>query len=363
MGFAVDTKMIKLFRTFAVLADVSCVQSNLGNTRSKYYSTLCNKQYNFSLRDGLFAQAKRQFKANRKPSRSADATFEGIAVESGPVPFKNLLKPLGFTIVFSAGSLAGATIWQYENMRTHAMSMVRKPTHWLQQSQKKMGAWRQELNKQWNSLGEGEKLYIPLFIMNAIVFAVWRVPRFQPFMVKYFCSNPAAKVLCWPMILSTFSHYSTFHLLANMFVLYTFSTGVVQNMGKEQFLGMYLAGGVISSFASYLHKAITCQASLSLGASGAIMSVLGYVCSEYPETRLSIIFLPMFTFSASIALKVIIGIDVAGVVLGWKFFDHAAHLGGALWGMSWCYWGNTYIWQKREPLLQYWHSLRGGTSR
>lgn len=30
MGFAVDYKMIKLFRTFAVLADVSCVQSNLG---------------------------------------------------------------------------------------------------------------------------------------------------------------------------------------------------------------------------------------------------------------------------------------------------------------------------------------------
>jgi len=27
------------------------------------------------------------------------------------------------------------------------------------------------------------------------------------------------------------------------------------------------------------------------------------------------------------------GIDFAGVVLGWKFFDHAAHLGGAMFGM------------------------------
>lgn len=42
--------------------------------------------------------------------------------------------------------------------------------------------------------------------------------------------------------------------------------GVVQNMGKEQFLGMYLAGGVISSFSSYLYKAFTSQAGLSLGA-------------------------------------------------------------------------------------------------
>jgi hypothetical protein len=27
------------------------------------------------------------------------------------------------------------------------------------------------------------------------------------------------------------------------------------------------------------------------------------------------------------------GIDAAGVVMGWKLFDHAAHLGGALFGM------------------------------
>jgi len=25
--------------------------------------------------------------------------------------------------------------------------------------------------------------------------------------------------------------------------------------------------------------------------------------------------------------------DTAGMILGWKFFDHAAHLGGALFGM------------------------------
>ena len=26
-------------------------------------------------------------------------------------------------------------------------------------------------------------------------------------------------------------------------------------------------------------------------------------------------------------------LDAAGLVLGWKLFDHAAHLGGALFGM------------------------------
>lgn len=36
------------------------------------------------------------------------------------------------------------------------------------------------------------------------------------------------------------------------------------------------------------------------------------------------------------AIKAILAFDMAGVVLGWKLFDHAAHLGGALFGMWVC---------------------------
>lgn len=85
------------------------------------------------------------------------------------------------------------------------------------------------------------------------------------------------------MLLSTFSHYSAFHLLANMYVLHSFSTGkiviitiklivivliagAVASLGKEQFLGLYLGAGVISSFTSYIYKTITKQPGLSLGA-------------------------------------------------------------------------------------------------
>lgn len=63
------------------------------------------------------------------------------------------------------------------------------------------------------------------------------------------------------------------------------------------------------------------------------MAVLSYVCTRYPEQQVNIIFLDMFPFSAGSAIKAIIAFDVAGCVLGWKYFDHAAHLGGALFGM------------------------------
>lgn len=62
------------------------------------------------------------------------------------------------------------------------------------------------------------------------------------------CSNLhcdlVSEALCWPMLLSTFSHYSLFHMAANMYVLWSFSSSIVNMMGKEQFMALYLSAGV-----------------------------------------------------------------------------------------------------------------------
>lgn len=126
----------------------------------------------------------------------------------------------------------------------------------------------------WNQLTPGEKIFVPICAANVAVFGLWRIPSLQPFMIKYFTSNPAARAICWPMILSTFSHYSAFHLFANMYVLHSFSHGAVNSLGREQFLGLYLTGGVVSSFASYLCKTLTRQGGLSLGAVSILVRVL-----------------------------------------------------------------------------------------
>lgn len=68
------------------------------------------------------------------------------------------------------------------------------------------------------------------------------------------------------MVLSTFSHYSIFHLAANMYVLHSFSTIAVAALGKEQFLAVYLSSGVIASFASHVYKTMLGVPGLSLGA-------------------------------------------------------------------------------------------------
>ncbi|XP_046393870.1 presenilins-associated rhomboid-like protein, mitochondrial [Ischnura elegans] len=297
---------------------------------------------------------------NSKPSQSLHP-FEA-ATGGGHSSSRSLWKPFIFTVAFSSCSFVGASLWQYENVRDRAIRIAKRPFGWIEEKfygSIKQGSWRREINAWWNGLTEGQRLFYPICLANCFVFLAWRVPSFQTTMVKYFCSNPCSRVLCWPMLLSTFSHYSALHLVANMYVLHSFSTGAVASLGKEQFLGFYLSAGVISSFTSYLHKVSIASNSLSLGASGAIMAILGYVCTVHPDTKLGIIFLPMYSFSADTAIKVIVALDAIGVIMGWRFFDHAAHLGGALFGISWALWGNEYVWKKREPLVRWWHEIRG----
>ncbi|KAL4709169.1 hypothetical protein ACJJTC_008097 [Scirpophaga incertulas] len=314
-------------------------------------------------------QLRRTFQNARRGARRSgfqSDPLEHLQVESGPLRAKGLVKPLLFAVGVSTASLAGCVIWEYENLRAHAHNVFKRPGSWLSSQQKKvMGQFKTEpgpIRKWWKSLRESEKVFYPILAANVLVFGAWRIKMLQPLMVKYFCSNPSGSSICLPMLLSTFSHYSTFHLAANMYVLYSFMPAAVNSLGKEQFVAMYLSGGVLSSFASFLYKVAFIQPGLSLGASGAIMSVLSYVCVQYPDTRLSIIFLPMYTFSAGVAIKAIMGIDLAGIVLGWKLFDHAAHLGGALFGIAWCFWGGSRVWANRDKFVQYYHAVRKSDS-
>lgn len=98
------------------------------------------------------------------------------------------------------------------------------------------------------------------------------------------------------------------------------------------------------------------------------------------------------SYPLSQALKAIVALDTAGLLLGWQFFDHAAHLGGTMFGMwvtsqGWvvlssflfylnfifvnalCSWyalyGHDLIWKNREPFVKVWHNFRtqGGGGR
>uniref|UniRef100_G3MTQ9 rhomboid protease n=1 Tax=Amblyomma maculatum TaxID=34609 RepID=G3MTQ9_AMBMU len=266
-----------------------------------------------------------------------------------------LTKATAFTVGCCGASFLGAAVWQYERMRREARSIVSQRWTW----EPKRGRFRQQVHTWWQSVPEGSRVAYVLIATNVAVCLLWRVPRLEPFMVRYFSSHPASKSVCLPMFLSTFSHHSFLHLAANMVVLNSFAPTAVAILGREQFVAMYLSAGVISSLASYLHKVAMRRGAMSLGASGAILAVVATLCVQYPDAQLSIIFLPFLTFSAAAALKGVLIFDAAGVLLRWRLLDHAAHLGGTLFGVGYVLYGQE-VWKRREPILRTWHQLREG---
>jgi len=315
------------------------------------------------LRNRSSQEGKQNFRLN------STTPFEGF-VQPHEINPNVLRKSLMFTAAFTAGTFVSVTIWEYEKIRGRAINVMRNsnPLLWFKKTprqeliqselQLELDRIKGEIDVIWNKFTPGEKIFAPVFVLNVIVYGLWRVPALKPFMLRYFCSNPGAKAVCWPMFLSTFSHYSLFHLFANMYVLHSFSAAA-NTLGREQFLGLYLSAGVIASFTSYLFKVAVAAPGYSLGASGAIMAILAYVCNHYPETKLSILFLPQLQFSAGNAIQVIMAFDVAGIIFRWRLFDHAAHLGGACMGLFWSYYGQDHLWPLREHIVGFWHQVRG----
>ncbi|XP_031638416.1 presenilins-associated rhomboid-like protein, mitochondrial [Contarinia nasturtii] len=283
-----------------------------------------------------------------------------------PMKITYLVRPFIFTVGVSTASIVGATIWEYEFVRAQVKKMMNSSVTFFQHKQKNFsdlkGAWNRfvngELKEAWSRLSPGDQFFIPICGLNLLVFGLWRIPRLQTMLLKNFSANPIGLAPCRSMLLSVFSHYSFFHIFANMYVLNSFCNGICMALGREQTLALYLSAGCVASFASYFHKVFAGVGGASLGASGAILGILGYVCTRFPDTQLQIMFLPMFQFSADSAIKVIMAIDVIGCVLGWRYFDHAAHLGGALFGIFWCHIGEKHIWPQRKYITEKWHNLR-----
>ncbi|XP_019398485.1 PREDICTED: presenilins-associated rhomboid-like protein, mitochondrial [Crocodylus porosus] len=277
---------------------------------------------------------------------------------------KRLVKPFFFTVGFTGCAFGSAAIWQYESLKSKVQNYFGDvQADWMDKFRpQKQGNLRKQVNKWWNSLSDGQRTVTGIIAANIFVFCLWRIPTMQRIMATYFTSTPASRILCAPMLLSTFSHFSFFHMAVNMYVLWSFSSSIVSFWGREQFMAVYLSAGVFSTYVSYVSKMVTGRFDPSLGASGAIMTVLAAVCTKMPETKLAIVFLPMITFTAGNALKAIIAMDTAGLVLGWTFFDHAAHLGGALLGVWYATYGHELIWKNREPLVKAWHEMRTRSS-
>lgn len=272
-----------------------------------------------------------------------------------------LIRPTLFTAGVCGSCFCGAAIYQYENRKRPISSLqdwisVQQQRQQRTAFKQKVLKFRQEVNAWYNQFSTGEKIAGWTIFLNSLVFCAWRVKPLSAVMSRFFLSQPSApKIPLSPMILSCFSHVMPLHLAFNMYALYSFSSFANSLLGPEQLVGLFISAGVVSSLTSLAFRLAVMQPVPSLGASGAILGIIAYICVARPSAELLLLFIPV---SAGTAIKALMTLDFVGMVARWKFLDHAAHFGGASFGVWYAYQGEKLFHQYKRDVVSQWIQLK-----
>lgn len=128
----------------------------------------------------------------------------------------------------------------------------------------------------------------------------------------------------WRLVTAIFLHGSGAHILLNMFVLALFGSMLENIIGTKKFLGVYFGAGIFASIVAALFYP------LSLGASGAIMGILGCLTFLRPNMVIFLWFIPMKMWVACIVWVII---DLSRIFDPVSNIAAFAHLGGIFIGL------------------------------
>lgn len=146
---------------------------------------------------------------------------------------------------------------------------------------------------------------LPLIAANIIIFILQLV---FPGMTEAF-ALVSAKAFAepWRLFTSMFLHAGLDHLFFNMYGLMLFGPLLESRIGSKRFLALYLISGVLVSIvSSFFYNA-------AVGASGAIMAVIGALIIFMPRLQLLLFFaIPMPLWIAGILWVVI---DTLGILV------------------------------------------------
>lgn len=144
---------------------------------------------------------------------------------------------------------------------------------------------------------------------------------------KIFMLTPDALSMPWQFLTAVFLHGSVVHLLYNLFALVLFGLMLEKFIGGRRFLILFFISGIFANIISF----IAYPSQNSLGASGAIMAVIGVVAVLKPMMTIWLYSMPMPMFIAAILW---VGGSVLGIFgFGDQNIGYLAHLSGIFIGI------------------------------
>ncbi len=203
-------------------------------------------------------------------------------------------------------------------------------------------------------ISSANKMILAGIGLNTGIYAAYKV---RPTLIRHFLHVPV-NPQNYTLLTSTFAHAGLIHLGLNMYGLYMFGPQVSQSWAFEgrggHLTAFYLSSGVLASLASHLTSTWPAPWSpprrmgAGLGASGAILALVGAWASLYPDRHLGIVLLPG-SLPAEDAIMAWAALETFGLHAGFGrglLWGHAAHLAGLGIGTAYVRFdGPKKIWQ------------------
>lgn len=145
----------------------------------------------------------------------------------------------------------------------------------------------------------------------------------------------------WTWVTSVFSHGSFFHLFGNGIVLFFFGPFLEQRIGSKRFAALFLVSGSLAGLTQIGFGFLAATFGFGnivpgvLGASGAIMAILGVITVLNPDLRVYLYFIlpvPIWVLTFGYAGLSVFGVLSQGNVL--SNVAHFAHLTGLVIGLA-----------------------------
>ncbi|MBW3020595.1 rhomboid family intramembrane serine protease [Candidatus Woesearchaeota archaeon] len=162
--------------------------------------------------------------------------------------------------------------------------------------------------------------------INAIIYIIQLlVPKFNE---MFLLDSSLVWNEPWRLVTSMFMHstLSLNHLLFNMYALFLFGGLMEQMIGTKRFLKVYFVSGIVAGIIFSIFTP-----GKAVGASGAIMGILGLTIMLLPNMKVLFFFvIPMSMRTAGIIFALI---DILGLFNPYSRIANAAHLGGLVIGL------------------------------
>lgn len=173
---------------------------------------------------------------------------------------------------------------------------------------------------------------LTIIALCILSFILENLPGIGPLYVSAFAFNPEHILTRpWTLVTYMFLHSGFLHLFFNMFVLFFLGTTLEKIIGRNEYLGIFFASGILSAVGySLLSYPIFNISPVSMvGASGAIYGVFAALTMLEPDLKVYVYFIPM---KLKYALLIFALFDFL-MINSSDMIAHTAHLSGILVGI------------------------------